>query len=193
MTGLSQVFDAATPPPSAPPGSAGVLGYTGRPGKTPHVWTEDEWARFKKLTQFPAWVPDLTVHAGTEAALIIASLRQAGFHAAPASLSNPHGYLAVVIDYETAGQAEAPWHAHLADALGHAGYDALAYGSLSTVMTIGAAHAWTAAWDGNHTLEPGGMTVHAHQYAADVPGPGGALVDYSVADPWLMARGLHRA
>lgn len=180
MTGLSRVFDASRPPLTAPAGFAGVLGYIGRPKFTPHVWTIAEWERFTKLVKFPAWVPDLAVHAGDEAAAITAALDELGFGGKTGT---------VVIDYETAGAAEAAWHSHLAQALGHKGYAAMAYGSLSTVMGIGASEVWVADYDGNAVLEPAGMTVHAHQFRANVPYAGTEL-DYSVADAWLMARGF---
>ena len=180
MTGLSRVFDAAVPPATAPAGCAGVLGYIGREGKTPHVWTPAEWARFAHLVQFPCWVPNLGNHSGAEANDIIDALHLAfGFVPGPAHL------LAVVIDYETAGAAEAKWHAALADALGHRSLDAVAYGSLSDVIQIEAAHVWSALWDDQPALE-GGMTVHAHQYLST------PSIDYSVVDAWLMARGLRR-
>lgn len=184
--GLSKVFDAATPPPTGMRECAGVLGYIGRPGLAARTWTPGNWQAFAHLAQFPAWVPDLANHAGTEANAIIGAARAAGFNAVPA---RP---LAVVIDYETAGQAQAAWHSHLAQALGAADFAAVAYGSLSSVMMIGAAHVWSADWDGLAAIEPAAMTVHAHQYAANVP-IGSALVDYSVADQWLMNLALHRA
>jgi hypothetical protein len=128
-------------------------------------------------------VPDLGEHAGDEAAAAYDALMAAGWRVA----SRP---LAVVIDYETAGAAEASWHAHLADWLGRHGFDAIAYGSLSSVMQIGAAHVWAADWDGLAALEPAGMTVHAHQYVAEVRVGDVDFADYSVADDWLMNRGL---
>jgi hypothetical protein len=48
------MFDASTPPESAPPGYRAVAGYIG--GDTPHVWTEAEWHRFRKLRKLPIWV-----------------------------------------------------------------------------------------------------------------------------------------
>jgi hypothetical protein len=42
-----KMFDASTPPASAPPGYRAVAGYIG--GDTPHVWTGAEWRRFGKL------------------------------------------------------------------------------------------------------------------------------------------------
>lgn len=182
MTGLSRIFDASTPPQLAPAGCAGVLGYIGRPGFTPHVWMPAEWQRFAHLTQFPAWLPDFTQHAGAEATAIVTALKAAGWEPEKNALRT----LAVVIDYETSGAAEAEWHGNLADALGSVGYDAIAYGSLSSVVQIEAAHVWAADWNGEADLSGAGMTVHAHQYLD------AGSVDYSVADDWLMARGLRR-
>jgi hypothetical protein len=185
--GLSRVFDASIPPATAPPGCTGVLGYVGRAGRTPHVWTLTEWERFRHLVQFPCWVPDLSSHPGHEAAAIISALKVAGWP--------PHGGAlapVVVIDYETAGGGEATWHSGLADELGRTGYNPVAYGSESTVMQIGASHVWVAAWDGKAVLEPGAMTVVAHQYTDNVA-VDGTWLDYSACDTWLMDRGLRRA
>lgn len=186
MTGLSKVFDAATPPSTVPPGCTGALGYIGRPGFAARTWVRSDWMMFAHLAQFPCWVPKLTNHAGLEAGAITQAAIRAGF---AATAARP---LAVVIDYEANGAAEATWHADLADALGAVHYDAIAYGSLSSIMAMGAAHVWTAAWDNSAHLEPDAMTVHAHQYLAGVI-IGGTQVDYSIADPWLMSRALRRA
>lgn len=181
MSGLQRVFDASTPPLAAPAGCAGVLGYVGRPGYTPHVWTPLEWGRFRALVQFPAYLPNIANHASLEAVdALIPLLKSAGWN-------GQDGPRAVVIDYETLGSAEAAWHAELADVLGQHGFDAIAYGSLSDVVQIEAAHVWAADWNNETDLAPAGMTVHAHQYRN-----AGAL-DYSVADEWLMGRGLRRA
>ena len=64
---LYRVFDAAYPPPAAPPGCAGVLGYIGGSRAT-HVWPAKAWLPFRSLRQFPCWVPALTdnsVEAGS--------------------------------------------------------------------------------------------------------------------------------
>lgn len=185
-TGLARAFDASTPPASTPPNCSAVLGYIGRPAHTPHVWTPAEWQRFKSLVQLPCWVPDLTQHASVEAIAILAALKEAGWPSGGASLAP-----AVIIDYETAGMTEAEWHAELADVLGHGGINTVAYGSLSTIMQVAAAHVWVADWDGTQQLDPAGQTVMAHQYAADIPYDG-TKVDYSVVTQWLIARGLRR-
>ena len=49
-----KMFDASTPPSSAPPGYHAVAGYIG--GDTPHVWTDAEWKRFGRLRKLPIWV-----------------------------------------------------------------------------------------------------------------------------------------
>jgi hypothetical protein len=173
---LARVFDASTPPPQPVTGCAGVAGYIGRPGFTPNVWGIGAWERFDRLTQFPVWVPDLSVHAGTEAEAIMSALNIYGWG---------RGGMAVMVDYETSGAAEAAWHSDLSEALGSWHFDAVAYGSLSTVMSVAAAHVWVAAWDGLADI-PAGQTVHGHQYASYPE------FDLSVFDPWLMERGLSR-
>src|SRR6266700_5256935 len=49
-----KMFDASTPPASAPHGYRAVAGYIG--GDTPHVWTDAEWRRFGRLRKLPIWV-----------------------------------------------------------------------------------------------------------------------------------------
>ena len=49
-----KMFDASTPPSSAPPGYRAVAGYLG--GDTPHIWTDAEWKRFGSLRKLPIWV-----------------------------------------------------------------------------------------------------------------------------------------
>ena len=49
-----KMFDASTPPSSAPSGYRAVAGYIG--GDTPHIWTDAEWKRFGRLRKLPIWV-----------------------------------------------------------------------------------------------------------------------------------------
>jgi hypothetical protein len=158
-----------------------VLGYIG--GKATHVWAHDEWARFAGLAQFPAWACDMSAEPRIEAAHAAAAATVAGW------MPGEPEPLALVGDLETGCNPE--WWARFDDQLRHLGYLGVAYGSLGTVAGNMAAAIWSAAWDGHAVLNEGEV-VHAHQYAANVRLPGGALVDYSVADDWLMARALRR-
>lgn len=180
---LHKVFDAANPPATAPAGCAGVLGYIGGP-KATHTWTPAEWDRFPHLVKFPCWVPDLSNHAGTEATEIVNALTRAGWIQKRAAGEQ----FVVIIDYETVGQADAAWHSHLGQALGAKAFAPVAYGSLSTVVELEAAHVWEASWDNAADLGPGGQTVHGHQYSANA-GSSEIPLDFSVVDDWLMVRG----
>jgi hypothetical protein len=174
MTGLYRVFDAANPPAQAPPGCQGVLGYIGG-NRATRIWTLDDWLRFQHLKQYPAYVPDFTAQkpaaAAEDACQIMRNLGWAPYQP---------GRRALVCDLETS--TERAWYQVFAAHVFNAGYTAVAYGSLSTVLENAAEDVWVAAWDGNPDLVPG-QTIHAHQFTAN------ATVDLSMADDWLWARG----
>jgi hypothetical protein len=171
---LYKVFDASIPPATAPPGAQAVLGYIGREGRTPHVWTLPEWQRFGHLRQFPAWVPDLASDGAEEGQAAAFSAARLGW--APHQ-PDPR---AIICDLET---HEVPaWYADWADAVAAAGYTPVAYGSLSTVLFDAAQDVWAADWNDVPQMQPG-QTIHGTQYAA------GGAVDWSVIDGWLWDRG----
>ena len=172
---LYRCFDAAYPPAKAPAGMQAVLGYIGRQGYTPHVWTLAEWQRFGGLRYFPCWVPDYRRDAASEADAACDKALSLGW----ASHQNPAR--AIIADYEMEGENIRGWHEAFADKTASRGFDAVAYGSASTVFHVGAEHLWVAAWDGRGSL-PAGETVHAHQLSAF------AKYDVSVVDDWLWAR-----
>jgi hypothetical protein len=171
---LYKVFDAAVPPATAPPGAQAVLGYIGRPGQTPHVWTLPEWQRFGRLRQFPCWVPDLTAPGNIEADAAIEAAMMLGW--APGQ-PNPR---AIVCDLET---HEVPaWYNSWAAGIIDRGFTPVAYGSLSAVLANAADDVWAADWNDVPRLQPG-QTIHGTQYVA------GGAVDWSVIDSWLWDRG----
>ena len=175
MTGLYRVFDAATPPQTAPAGCQGVLGYIGG-ARAARVWTLEEWQRFVHLVQFPAWVPDPVTEVPAHSAQnAVAAAKALGW----APWMSP-AKRAIICDLET--DVVRGWYAAFAAEVEQRGFTAVAYGSLSTVLENAAAAVWVAAWDGSAVLLPG-QTVHAHQYQA------GRLMDFSVVDDWLSARG----
>ncbi len=180
---LTQVFDAAVPPATAPAGCGAVAGYTGRRGFTPHVWTPAEWNRFTGLGMLPIWVPDLTQHPHEEAAAMCNTAGALGWTPhLPAAETR-----AIIVDFETAsGETDRRWWAQCSDAIHVNGFAGVAYGSESTVFDLAASWVWLAAWDGHPALGQG-QTVVAHQYQAGVPS-GGSTVDFSVMSPWLAAR-----
>ena len=171
---LYRCFDAAFPPATAPPGCSAVLGYIGRNGYTPHVWTLPEWDRFAHLIQFPAYVPDPSENPKAAAVRATQAMRDLGW--APWQDARR----VVVFDLETL--ILPAWYQQAAAEVAQQGYAACAYGSESTILANAAADVWLAAWNGNPVLEPG-QTIHAHQYANAGP------FDVSVVDDWLFARG----
>ena len=176
---LWKVFDAAFPPATAPPGAQAVLGYIGRPGFMPHVWTAAEWDRFADLRQFPAAVPDFANDPKVEAAWFADAMKALGWeaHAVPARV--------LLVDEETRSQ-DAAWYQMFAAELVDVGFVAVEYGSLSTVLANSAYDVWAADWDGIPQLVPG-QTEQGKQYKAGVPWQG-TMIDLSVVDDWLWER-----
>ena len=129
---LYKCFDVAFPPQSAPDGAQAVLGYLGREGQTPHVWTMPEWDRFAHLRQYPAWVPDFGADPGAEAVQAVLAMLDHGW--APRQAETR----AIVCDLETS--VHPGWYQAWADRIGTEGFVSVAYGSLSTVLENAAAH-----------------------------------------------------
>lgn len=174
---LHKQFDAAYPPASAPPGCTVAAGYIGRAGYTPNVWTPAAWQPFKGLYQVPIWVPDTSGRPQAEAAAACAAAKTLGWKP-----YEPHRRL-IVFDLET---AELPrWYAAVAAEVAAQGFQAAAYGSLSTVLANKAAVVWSADWDGDYALDPG-QSIEASQYAANIAF-GGTQVDYSAVSDWWTA------
>ena len=176
---LYRVFDAAYPPPAAPPGCQGVLGYIGGSRAT-HVWPATAWLPFRGLRQFPCWVPSLNDNPARAAQLAVAAALKLGW--APGPKVGPR-----VIVYDLEADANRAWYAPCAEETIHGGFVPVAYGSLSTVLQNAASDVWAADWNGEQVI-PAGQTIHGHQDQADVAF-GGTRVDYSVVDAWLYERG----
>jgi len=177
---LYRVFDAAYPPPAAPPGCAGVLGYIGGSRAT-HVWPAKAWLPFRGLRQFPCWVPSITDNPVEAGQFAVRAARELGW----APRNEPGWQRVIVFDLESSDIRA--WFAQCAAAVAGGGFVPVAYGSLSTVLDNAASDVWAAAWDG-HAVIPPGQTIHGHQDQADVAF-GGTRVDYSVVDGWLFERG----
>jgi hypothetical protein len=169
-----KVFDASTPPLIAPPGAQAVLGYIGRAGQTPHIWTLPEWDRFARLRQFPAWVPSIGANPTGDAILATGLAMNLGW--APHQ-PNPR---AIICDLET--NIARDWYSLWAAQVIRDGFTPVAYGSLSTVLQNAALDVWAADWNDIPQLQPG-QTIHGTQYVA------GGAVDWSVVDSWLWDRG----
>jgi hypothetical protein len=174
---ISKMFDAAFPPQSVPGGCQAVLGYVG--GRADHVWTLEEWDRFHSLRQLPCWVADISQSPAAQASGAIRAAMGLGWA--------PHqpDTRVIVCDLET---AIAPaWYQVFAADVASAGFVAVAYGSLSTVLNCAAIDVLAADWNGVPQLQPG-QTIHGHQYQANVAFQG-TKVDYSAIDEWLFVRG----
>jgi hypothetical protein len=176
---LYRVFDAAYPPPTAPPGCSGVLGYIGGSRAT-HVWPATAWAPFRALRQFPCWVPAVTDNPAEAGQFAVKAARALGW--APGPTVGPR---VIVIDLETI--EDRAWYASCAAEVLNGGFWPVVYGSLSTVLQNAATDVWAADWNGEAVI-PAGQTIHGHQDQANAP-YGGTQVDYSVIDAWLYERG----
>lgn len=172
------VFDAAYPPAKPPSGCQGVLGYIGGDNAL-HTWTVDEWLRYQHLRQYPCWVPD--VHGRSTAAQIgwaaVARANQLGW-------KSKNGERVIVMDLETF--ANATWWDECATAINKGGYDAVCYGSSSTVGANRATNVWAAHYDGLASALQVGWC--AKQYRANVACES-TQVDYSIITPWLYEHG----
>jgi hypothetical protein len=172
---LHKQFDAAYPPSSAPPGCTAVAGYIGG-SEAVNVWTPAEWQQFKGLYQVPIWVPNTSDNATTQASQACAAAKALGWapHHADTRL--------IVFDLET---DEVPaWYASVAAEVTAQGFQAVAYGSLSTVLANKAAVVWSADWDGDYALNPG-QSIEATQYSANIAWEN-TQVDYSAASDWWV-------
>lgn len=174
------MFDASQPPGSAPPGAECVLGYVGRAGETPHVWTPEEWRRFGHLRQFPCWVPDLSNNPVADAREAVAAVEKLGW----ARLAQPVTR-AIILDGE-ARQFPA-WYGEWAAEVTANEYFPVDYGSAAYVGANFAYSIWAAEWDGIPDLVPG-QTVGGTQYAANISW-GGTQIDLSVISASMYIRG----
>jgi len=153
------MWDAAWPPASPPPWEV-AAGYIG--GNTPHVWTDQEWARQPARWRLPIFTRSHDGDPNTDAAAAVRWLRAHGV---------PPG-CCVALDYETRIDAG---YLHVFDWLvTQAGYQTLLYGSLSTVTRNPKPSGgyWTADWP-----DPG-ETAHPHLT------PGAAATQWSGSAPF---------
>ena len=114
---LYRVFDAAYPPPAAPPGCAGVLGYIGG-SRAAHVWPAKAWLPFRGLRQFPCWVPSLSDNAREAGRFAVRAARELGW--APGPKVGPR---VIVIDMETL--ADRVWYSLCAAEVAAGGFEAV--------------------------------------------------------------------
>ncbi len=162
---MRRMWDAAFPPASPPPWEA-VAGYIG--GNTPHVWTDQEWARQPARWRLPIFTRSTGGDPNTDAAQAVRWLRAHGV---------PPG-VCVALDYETRID---PDYLRVFDwIIQQAGYLTLLYGTRRTVVQNPRPSGgyWVAEWTGTPHLYPGSA---ATQWSGSGPF-GGAYDPNLVAD-----------
>ena len=158
-----KMFDASTPPATAPAGYRAVAGYIG--GDTPHVWTDAEWHRFRGMRKLPIWVRSDPANVDAFAAL------QRLFE-----LNIPRG-VTIALDLETAVDFEYVRMFHRV--MKWAGFFVWVYGSASTVFDNPHADGyWVADYAGKGPFMYPHAMVKATQYEA------GATYDSSLVKYW---------
>lgn len=177
---LHKVFDAAFPPAAAPPGADGVLGYVGGQGRTPHVWTPEEWRRFSHLRQFPAWLPDFAADPVRDADAAADAVEALGW----AKMGEPDTRL-ILLDGEASRFPG--WYKSWADRTTVRGFYPVDYGSLFYVGANFAKDVWAADWNDVAQLPPG-QSIGGEQYRANVAWDG-TSIDLSVITAELFNRG----
>ena len=177
---LYKVFDASRPPSVAPPGAEGVLGYVGRAGETPHIWTPAEWNRFEALRMFPCWVPDTTSTPAMDAKEAVSAVERLGWARYEGSATR-----AIILDGEM--KQFPSWYDAWANEVAADGYYPVDYGSASYIGANLAYSVWAADWNNIPALVPG-QTVGGTQYKANIPFDG-TEIDLSVIDLGLFMRG----
>lgn len=173
---LLHMIDAAHPPASPYPGARCVAGYIG--GRTPHIWTRAEWARFSDHYQLPIWTADFGQDPARSAGAAADAAEALGWiaHHSPA-------WRAIVVDGEAV--IDEPWIRAFGRELQVRGFLCWPYLSLSALAGDPAGFTvWLADWDGFPGLEAG-PDVIAHQYRPDVPW-GGTQVDLSVVSSLVL-------
>jgi len=178
VAGLYQAFDAEFPPSEIPAGCAAVLGYTSGQ-RAANIWAPRQWLPFAGIRQFPCHVPDFGAEDPVSSARTAV---QAALNLGWAA-GMPERRV-IVCDAETLTDPE--WYAEFANEVDMEEFTSVLYGSIGNALLNAASDLWVADW-GVPTM-PDGQTIHAAQIIAGVPF-GGTLVDYSVIDHWMLARG----
>jgi len=162
---LRRCWDAAFPPTSPPKWEA-VAGYIG--GNTPHVWTDQEWARQPARWRLPIFVRS---HDGDPLADAHASIVWLVSHKVPRGVT-------LALDYET--RVDATYLAVFDRAVTDAGWRVMVYGSRDFVLRNPKPSGgyWVADYTGSPHLYPGSA---ATQWSGSGPF-GGAYDPNLVAD-----------
>lgn len=182
VPGLFHAFDAAYPPLEPYPGCQAVLGYLGPEGYTPHVWTLEEWLRFKSLRQAGIWLYAADRDPAAEGRAAAAAARALAWR--------PHADILRVIWLDMEMAENPAWIAAWAAAVTAEGFLPGDYRSLSSVVPGGdpVTVRWIADWDGVPEVE--WPLVRGHQYRANVEF-GGTTIDLSVFDSSVIGNFGH--
>lgn len=166
--------DASTPG-SMIPGFQAVAGYIG--GDTPHVWTAEEWGRFKGVPKLPIYVrstPGDRAQGNSDGWDCLQHLFK---------LRVPKGK-AVAYDIETDESVSKVLG--FREIVEWGGYVVWLYGSRSTVFKVPAENYWVADYTGSPHWPS--RNSRACQYAADQKTASGTW-DYSCIRWWQVRRG----
>lgn len=161
----------------AGPGVQAFAFYLGKPGQTPHVWTDAQLERQVLRYALPVWVPNLA-DLSPSAGAFDGQDAAAALHA----LGVPRG-VAIRVDMET--EVGVTYLRQFRSQVNLAGYWFGAYGSASTVFgnPPGGAGYWVADWTGDpHQYDHPG--VSATQYAS--AGQAGTPWDLSELAPHAL-------
>ena len=160
---LIHVYDASIPPTTAPHGFKGAAGYLG--GRTPHVWTLDEWLVATddgNLRALGIWTGTREAYPVEHANLAASAAIRLGWKAH----ANPRRYIAVD-EEDTLASA---WIEAFARQLKIRGFDCLSYRSLSAILanpTPENADNWTALWNSEPTMHDT-PREKGHQYVSGI-------------------------
>jgi hypothetical protein len=167
---MLKMFDASTPPGSAPAGFDIAAGYIG--GDTPHVWTATEWNRYRHLLKLPIYVRSNPGTSGqADAFQALERLYE---------LSVPTD-MRVALDLET---RIAPEYVHdFNSVMAWAGYRLWIYGSASTVFQNPACNGyWVADYAGK------GPFMYPHAMVRATQWTDGPVIDQSLVTGYKPAR-----
>lgn len=156
---MRRMFDAAFPPPTPPPWEV-AAGYIG--GNTPHVWTDQEWARQPARWRLPIFTRSTGGDPNDDGAAAVRWLRA---HGAPPGCC-------VGLDFET--RIDAAYLRTFDWIVQQAGYLTMVYGTRRTVLQNPRPSGgfWVADWPAP------GQTGIPHLY------PGSAATQWSGSGPF---------
>lgn len=171
---LLHVVDASVPPEKAsdlPDGTVGIMGYLGAEGRTPHIWTVDEWRRFEHLMQLGIWVVDFQSDPVTEAKKAANAAHDLGWFGLDRR--------GILLDCEAV--SDGAFVGELGLKVREYGYAALAYESTSVLNANPRLDGVVLAQPNDPPHVPAGQLIIGRQYKWDVP-CGNTQIDLDVFD-----------